>query len=137
MNRLFKMAGFGACFVAVLVMTGGHWLALQSVAWGRMVMDFAQRESVGTAIAKTFSGQHPCSMCLKIRAGWQHQKEREEKLPWIKIEQISEAFWQLRALTIPVAPTAPKEELPFVPRFHTGFINSPPTPPPRICLGVL
>ena len=67
MNRALKMAGFAACLVAVLAMCGGHWLVLQSVAWGRMIADFSQEDSIGTAIAKTFSGKHPCSMCLQIR----------------------------------------------------------------------
>ena len=76
--------GFVACLVAVVVMSGAHWFALQSIAWGRMIADFSRQDSLGTAISKTFSGKHPCSMCLQIRKGWHEERQREEKLPWIK-----------------------------------------------------
>jgi hypothetical protein len=137
MNKALKMAGFAACLVAVVAMCGGHWLALQSVAWGRMIADFSQQDSIGTAIAKTFSGKHPCSMCLKIRKGVHEEKQREEKLPWTKTEKMPEPFWELRCVTIPVAPTVALCERPFVPVLHTDFIDSPPTPPPRACFRVL
>jgi hypothetical protein len=137
MNRAFKIAGFAACLVAVVVMSGGHWLALQSVAWGRMIADFSQQDSIGTAIAKTFSGKHPCSMCLKIRKGWHEEKQREEKSPWLKTEEMPEALWELRCVTVPAAPTVARCERPFVPACYSDFTDSPPTPPPRACFPVL
>jgi len=132
MNKPFKMAGFLACLVAVVVMSGGHWVALQCIAWGRMVAEFSHQDSLGAALAKTFSGQYPCSLCLKLRNGVQQEKQREEKLPWIKTEKMPEAIWQLRCVTAPRAPTAPRNERPFVPTLHENFIDSPPTPPPRV-----
>jgi hypothetical protein len=102
MNKALKMAGFAACLVAVLAMC-----------------------------AKTFSGKHPCSMCLKIRKGMQEDKQREEKLPWIKTEKMPEPLWELRCVTVPAAPTVARCERPFVPVLHTDFIDSPPSPPPR------
>jgi len=137
MNRPFKIAGFVACLAAVLAMCGGHWFALQSVAWGRMIADFSHRDSIGTAIAKTFSGKHPCSMCLKISKGWHEEKQREEKLPWTKTEKLPEVVWQLRCLTAPPVPTAPRHEQPIVPTLHTDFIESPPAPPPRALFATL
>jgi hypothetical protein len=125
------MAGFVACFVAVMAMCGGHWFALQSIAWGRMITDFSQRDSIGTAIAKTFSGKHPCSLCLKIRDGLHQDKERQDKLPWLKTEKLPEAVWQLRCVTAPSAPTTSRSDQPFVPTLHAAFIDSTPTPPPR------
>src|SRR5512136_2847672 len=118
MNKALKMAGFVACLIAVLAMCGGHWLALQSVAWGRMIADFSQQDTIGTAIAKTFSGKHPCAMCLKIRKGWHEEKQREERLPWIKTEKMPEAFWELRCATVPAAPSVILCEQPFVPALH-------------------
>jgi len=137
MNRPFKIAGFVACLVAVLAMCGGHWFALQSVAWGRMIADFSHQDSIGTAIAKTFSGQHPCSMCLKIRKGWHEEKQREEKLPWVKTEKMPELLWELRCVTVPAAPTFAMDERPFVPERYSDFVDSPPTPPPRAGFRVL
>ena len=131
MNKTFRMAGFVACFVAVLAMCGGHWLALQSVAWGRMIVIFSQQDSLGTAITKTFSGKYPCSLCLKVRSGLHQDKERQDKLPWLKTEKLPEAVWQLSCVTAPRVPTAPRHDQPFVPTLHADFIDSPPAPPPR------
>ena len=132
MNKAFKTTGFIACFIAVLAMCGGHWFALQSIAWGRMLISFSQQDSLGTAIVKTFSGQYPCSLCLKVRHGVQQEQERQDKLPWLKIEKLPEAVWQLRCVTAPSAPTAPRLDQPFVPALHADFIDSPPAPPPRV-----
>ena len=132
MNKAFKTTGFIACFIAVLAMCGGHWFALQSVAWGRMLISFSQQDSLGTAIAKTFSGKHPCSLCLQIRDGFHQQQERPDKLPWLKTEKLPEAVWQLHCVTAPSAPTAPRYDQPFVPTLHSDFIDSPPAPPPRV-----
>ena len=130
-DKTFKAVGLAACLWAVFVMSGGHWVALQSIAWGRMLAHFSQQDSLGAAIAKTFSGKYPCSLCLKVRDGAQQEKQHEDKLPWIKTEKLPEAVWQLSCVTAPRVPTAAHVEQPFVPMLHANFIDSPPTPPPR------
>jgi hypothetical protein len=132
MNRFMRTIGCGLCLVAIVATLGGHWLALQSIAWGRMIADFSRQDSVGTAIAKTFSGKYPCSLCLKVRSGMHQDKERQDKLPWLKTEKMPEAVWQLCCVTAPSAPTAPRHDQPFVPTLHAEFIDSPPAPPPRV-----
>jgi hypothetical protein len=132
MNRLMRTIGCGLCLVAVLATLGGHWLALQSIAWGRMIAEFSRQDSVGTAVAKTFSGKYPCPLCLKIRDGLHQEQERQAKLPWLKTEQMPEAAWQFRFVSAPGAPTEPRHEQPFVPTLHADFIDSPPCPPPRV-----
>jgi len=112
-------------------MCGGHWLALQSVAWGCMIVSFSKQGSLGTAIARTFSGKHPCPLCLKIRHGVYEEQEHQDKLPWLKIEKLPEAVWQLSCVTAPPAPTTPRHDQPLVPTLHADFIDSPPAPPPR------
>jgi hypothetical protein len=131
-NKCFRVAGFTACLVAVLVMSGGHWLALQSVAWGRMIVDFSRQDSLGSAVSKTFGGKHPCSLCLQIRSGWHQEKQREERAPWVKAEKAPEPLWELRCATIPAAPIVALHEQPFVPVPHSDFADSPPSPPPRL-----
>lgn len=117
--------------MAVLVMNGGHWLALQSVAWGRMILVFSQHESLTMALAKTFDGQHPCPLCLKIKDGWKQQKQQEEKMPWVKTEQLPEGFWEFRCFSLPATPTVPVHDGAFVAEYCYDFSDSPPTPPPR------
>lgn len=127
-----RTIGCGLCCVAVVATLGGHWLALQSIAWGRMIAEFSRQDSVGTAITKTFSGEYPCSLCLKIRHELHQEQERQAKLPGLKTEELPEAAWQLRFATAPGAPTKPRHEQPFVPTLHADFIDSPPAPPPRV-----
>ncbi|MDR3406055.1 MAG: hypothetical protein P4L99_26450 [Chthoniobacter sp.] len=45
---------------------GGHWMVLQSVAWSRMLVSYAQDENFTVAVTKTFDGQHPCDLCKEI-----------------------------------------------------------------------
>jgi hypothetical protein len=52
--------------LALFLTTGGHLAILQGVAWTNMIRDFAKTESIGTALEKTFDGQHPCTLCKKI-----------------------------------------------------------------------
>jgi hypothetical protein len=52
--------------MALFLTTGGHLAILQGVAWTNMVRDFAKTDSIGTALEKTFDGQHPCTLCKKI-----------------------------------------------------------------------
>ena len=131
MSRVLRVTGFIACLAAILAMSGGHWLALQTVAWGRMIADFTRQDSLGTAVSKTFSGKHPCSLCVKVRKGFQQEKEREQKQPWLKAEKAPEAAWQWRLLSAPPAPLCLHYDSATVPDFPSDFISSPPTPPPR------
>lgn len=132
MNRAFAWVGNVACLAAVIALCGGHWFALQTVAWGRMLVDFSRHDSLGTAVAKTFDGRHPCPLCLKVRQGWQQDKQREADRPWLKTEKMPELVWQWRCLTAPPAPTGPRHEQPLVPILQSDFMESPPTPPPRV-----
>jgi hypothetical protein len=132
-NKPIKLAGFAACLIAILAINGGHWLVLQTLAWGRMMWDFSERDPLGTAIVKTFSGQHPCPLCLKIRQGWHQEQQREQKLPCLRMEKMPEPFWEWQSVAAPPAPTGIRDAPPFVPYFHSDFIDSPPTPPPRAC----
>jgi hypothetical protein len=136
MARLIKLAGFVACLIAVLVMSGGHWALLQSIAWGRMIAGFSQQDSLGTAISKTLSGKHPCPLCLKIRSGVQQEKQREKEMPWEQTQKMPEPIWELRCLTLPAPPTVARHDQAFVPFLHSDFIDSPPAPPPRFLVAL-
>lgn len=96
-----------------------------------MTMEFSQHEKLGTALAKTFSGKHPCKLCVEVQQGMQHERQQSSKAPWLNSEKLPEAIWQVRCLTLPPAPTAPRPEPCFAPEFCSDFTDSPPTPPPR------
>lgn len=136
-NRFFKVTGFTACLLTVLMTAGGHWLALQSIAWACMIVDYARQDPLSAAVAKTFDGRHPCPMCLKICEGRQQEQQDGKKLPGWQPEKMPELFCEVRSVTVPLAPTASVEAEPFVPRLHPDFIASPLTPPPRAATAAL
>ncbi|HEX8311856.1 MAG TPA: hypothetical protein VF614_11095 [Chthoniobacteraceae bacterium] len=51
---------------ALCAATGVHWVAVQSVAWATMLVTYSAEEQFGTAVAKTFDGEHPCDLCKLV-----------------------------------------------------------------------
>ena len=131
MNRWLRACGFSLCLAAVLALNGGHWLLLQSFAWGRMVLDFSRHDSLGVAITKTFSGRYPCALCLKVRAGLQQQRQADHRALASRPERISDLFWDVRPVAAPPAPAPGVFVSPELSLFYNSFLSSPPKPPPR------
>jgi hypothetical protein len=131
MHRTLRFTGLVACFTALLAMTGAHWLALQSVAWTRMLVAFSQQDSLGTALGKTFDGKHPCPICVRVQQGWQQEQKQQQKTPALRLGKAPELLWELRQLAAPPIPTSERAGVAFVPSLHPDFIESPPSPPPR------
>ena len=130
MNKCIRIAGVAACCLAVLVISGGHWFALQSFAWVRMTIQFTEDGSLGSALAKTFSGRHPCSLCLKVQQG-QQEDQKKQQLPWSQNEKLPEVVWELRSFSAPAQPIETLWESPFASFSYSSRIDSPPSPPPR------
>ena len=133
---MFRFVGTGASLLALFFMLGGHWFALQSVAWARMVARFSRTDSFREAVGKTFDGRHPCKMCLGIREGRNQEQREERRLPLVKMEKLPEFYCDFRG---PQAPLPPGDERPaagFVPALHADFEETPPVPPPRCHLAV-
>ena len=137
MKSLLKIVGVAASLVAVLAMLGGHWLVLQSAAWAGMIVDYSQHGSLAKAIERTFDGDHPCPLCLKIREGRQEEQKQDRKLPWVKPDKGPELFYEAHTSLVPAAPTEAENTVPFVPSLHPEFIDSPLSPPPRGLLAAL
>ena len=60
---------------ALCFAVGLHWYALQSIAWTSMVIEYSKDAPFKEALAKTFDGRHPCSLCHAIQTG----KKSEQK----------------------------------------------------------
>ncbi len=127
----FKIAGCICSLTAVLVLSGGQWFALQTFAWVRMTVQFAETDTLANALAKTFSGKHPCALCLTVQKGVQEEKEQEQKTPGLQTERLLEVLWDFRCVTAPPVPTRPIEQGSFASCFYSTHQESPPTPPPR------
>ena len=63
------------CALAVFQVLGGPLAALQTIAWVRMAVTYSHDDGVGAGIAKTFDGEHMCSLCKAIAK----KRESEQK----------------------------------------------------------
>ena len=118
-----------ATIFALCCAIGLHWIALQSLAWTTMIIDYSMRASLRQAITQTFDGAHPCSLCHVVSTGKNSEKKSDMQWSTPKIDMIC-------------APSANRISRPFVPfeyaagdSFWFEFGHSPPVPPPRSLLG--
>lgn len=58
--RILVLASF-------LVSIGLHTAVLQAVAWAKMTIDFARRDTIAVSLTKAFDGRHPCPICVSLR----------------------------------------------------------------------
>ncbi len=73
-----RILGHMAAAVAMFFVAGGHWGALQTVAWAGMLWNYTQADgSLLSGVKKTFDGKHPCTMCDSIKTA----KEKEQSKP--------------------------------------------------------
>src|SRR6185436_9517739 len=122
---MFMRFGKWLVVLALVLSTGGHWVALQSVAWVRMAITFAQTEPLHVALKKTFDGKHPCQICKTVQEG----RKSDQKQATLKVETKLEFCLYSRSVPLP---------LPAVEKHLTTFeaalqfrSETPPTPPPR------
>lgn len=79
-RRLFERAGALAALLAMLLASGSHWVALQTVAFGSMLVRFSQSMPLGEAVAMTFDGEHPCPLCHAVQEGRQQEEQQRPVL---------------------------------------------------------
>jgi hypothetical protein len=86
-SQLIRVAGPWAVAVALFFMAGGHWGALQAVAWAGMLWNYTQSDgSLLVGVQKTFDGKSPCKMCKSIQTA--KDKERTEPMTVIAPKKI-------------------------------------------------
>lgn len=71
---------FGRCLtlLCVLVLSEVPMGLVQGYAWASMVWDRAPEMGLEVAVADTFSGESPCSLCCALEAVRESKSEREE-----------------------------------------------------------
>jgi hypothetical protein len=111
--------------VALCCAIGLQWLALQSIAWTAMIVDYSKSASLCQAIAKTLDGAHPCSLCKIVSRGKTAERKSDLQLLTQKIDMICTK----RSITL-VRPIA---RIDYTARNFAVFQigKSPPVPPPR------
>jgi hypothetical protein len=126
-KRLLHLTGTTSCLLAIFISAGGHWAMLQSIAYTRMLLEFAEQDSLGTAVKKTFDERYACSLCPKIRDGFNHDHKKPLTLSEVQQpEFLPQSNALISFIRVVVA------NLAFVPSRHIDFPNAPPKPPPRV-----
>jgi len=110
---------------ALVLTTGLHWAALQTVAWTTMLANNLCTQTVAEAVSETFDGAHPCPLCKAIAAAKKSQQKSGFAAQAQKLEY----------------PTAPKNfdlvvpaQFQILPPANFSaqlFPQKPPVPPPR------
>ena len=119
------------CLLAMFFAGGGHWLVLQSVAWGRMLVDYSRNASLSTAIEQTFDGEHPCPMCTQIKKGRTAEQQSEQKSPWASPTKAPEPMCLPAIVGVPPAKFVRLPHLGEAAVDLASWREPPPTPPPR------
>jgi hypothetical protein len=122
---VFRRVGQIATIVALCCAIELHWVALQSVAWATMIVNYSKRASLCAAITQTFDGAHPCSLCHIVNRGKTTEKKPDLQVLTPKIDMICTK----RAITL-VQPIVHFDYA--AGDFSVSEIGrSPPVPPPR------
>lgn len=112
--------------LALCCAIGLQWLALQSIAWTAMIVDYSKSESLCQAITKTLDGAHPCSLCKIVTKGKATENKSDLQRLAQKVDMIC-------------PPGATSRVQPFV-RFDYATVtfsvsdvrHCPVVPPPRL-----
>jgi len=107
---------------------GLQWLALQSIAWTAMIVDNAKHTSLCRAIAQTFDGAHPCSLCQIVNNAKSTETKSDLQPLTLKIDMIC-----VSRTTSFLQPFIPIEYAARDFSFNK-LGRSPPSPPPRYIL---
>lgn len=75
--------------LAVVSSIGLPWAVLQTVAWTGMIITYSLEGTLQEALAKTFDGKHPCSLCKQIEQGRKSEKKSAFQIEGKKLECVS------------------------------------------------
>jgi hypothetical protein len=122
---VFARCGKFLVIVALVLATGAHWAALQTVAWTTMLANNLRTQSVSEAVSETFDGRHLCPLCKAIAAAKKSEKKSEAVSPVLKME-----FPPAPEKFVLIAPK-PISAFSLVKIYADSSFPKPPVPPPR------
>jgi hypothetical protein len=101
-------------------------MALQSVAWSRMLVAYSRGGQFISAVTKTFDGRHPCSLCKQIQ-----RAKNGEPRPERAVEVENQAAFVAPALAALMRNEGVSWNLE-IPEWRGSVrAEQPVTPPPR------
>jgi hypothetical protein len=122
---VFARLGKFLVVVALVLTTGLHWAALQTVAWSTMLAGNLCGESFTTAVSQTFDGRHLCPLCRAILAAKKSEKKSESVATTFKME-----YPPMTGGIILISPS-PVSALSLARLSAESSFLKPPLPPPR------
>jgi hypothetical protein len=123
-------------WLVLVLLVGGHWGALQVVAWSGMLIHYSRDASFAEAWDKTFDGDHPCALCKTVDRGIADDldagTDQPRKAPSKVIKPV-----KLDALVTDVVLVLPIENGQVLPGLGTpaplvGLTQEPPRRPPQV-----
>ena len=133
MRSALRILAFLASLAALTVIGGGHWAALQTAAWARMVVSYTRDSgSLRVGLTQTFDGAHPCKLCRQISVGIEKEQQDERQKPG----QTARAGKTNLIAVLPAVFSAPfiRRGEPVVrpaDSLEGCMADAPPVPPPR------
>ena len=124
-HRLLQRLAKLLVVMTLTLSLGLHWALLQSVAWVGMVVNYSQTAPLHDALAKTFDGRHPCSLCKLVREGKAKEQQRDALKTVAKLDMAlpAQEFFLESPAHFPRVTTAADS--------GSVWSDAPPTPPPR------
>jgi hypothetical protein len=126
---VLRCVGRLATIIALCCAIGLHWVALQSLAWTTMIIDYSKRAPLRQAITQTFDGAHPCSLCHAVNMAKNSEKKSDLQLATPKIDMIC----GLRAIRL--VPPFRSFQYALADFSFSDIGQSPLVPPPRVLPG--
>jgi len=123
---VLRCAGHIATIFALCCAIGLHWIALQSLAWTTMIIDYSKRAPLRQAITQTFDGGHPCSLCHAVNHGKNSERKSDLQSPSAEIDMICVS----RAIRL--VPPLRRFEYASADFSFSDIEKPPPVPPPRL-----
>ena len=123
---MFARCGKFFVVAALVLTTGAHWAALQTVAWTTMfAANLSSQQSLTEAVSETFDGKHLCPLCKAIAAAKNSEKKSAAVAPNLKLE------FPPVVEKIILFPPAQFVLQPQANAFAKNFFPKPPLQPPR------
>jgi hypothetical protein len=122
---VFARCGKFLVVLSLVLTTGLHWAALQTVAWTAMFASHLRSGSLSQAVDNTFDGRHPCCLCKAIAAAKKSQKNSEAVSLLLKME------FPPVAQAVTLIPPAEFELIRPQNFFARSISLRPPIPPPK------
>jgi hypothetical protein len=112
--------------ILLIISIGGHWAALQSVAWVTMVVNYSKEAPFTEAVAKTFDGKHPCKLCKLVTKGKTSEKRQDATKEKSKLD-----YWVATSQVRLPDYFAAHEGSALIKSLFQSRSDTPPSPPPR------